>query len=237
LHKQNAGDVTYLRDYDATVPRIDVDVTDYGYMYVGIRHLPDSQWVRGYQYVMPAVQMRDGFGGGNRRGEIAKISGHYWVPIDEGSTMVYNFRYSYDPGEPMSHDDAIAYETFAGRGPADLLPDRRLKKNLANDYDIDRALQKTGNFTGIVGINTQDFALQEGMGAVVDRSQEHLGTTDRAIIVMRQLLLEATYAVERGEAPRGTDPLTYRSVRSFDRNIPRTSSWQATIANEALARY
>jgi nitrite reductase/ring-hydroxylating ferredoxin subunit len=237
LHKQNAGDVTYLHDYESTVPRIDVEVTDYGYMYIGIRHLPESQWVRGYQYVMPAVQMRDGFGGGNRRGETPKISGHYWVPIDDAATMVYNFRYSYDPADPLTLDDAVAYETIAGRGPGDLLPDFRLKKNRTNDYGIDRALQKTGNFTGIVGVNTQDYALQEGMGPIVDRSQEHLGTTDRAIIVMRQLLLEATYAVERGEAPRGIDPSTYRSVRSFDRNIPRESSWQTTIAAEATARY
>jgi hypothetical protein len=206
-------------------------------MYIGIRHLPESQWVRGYQYVMPAVQMRDGFGGGNRRGETPKISGHYWVPIDDAATMVYNFRYSYDPADPLTLDDAVAYETIAGRGPGDLLPDFRLKKNRTNDYGIDRALQKTGNFTGIVGVNTQDYALQEGMGPIVDRSQEHLGTTDRAIIVMRQLLLEATYAVERGEAPRGIDPSTYRSVRSFDRNIPRESSWQTTIAAEATARY
>jgi phthalate 4,5-dioxygenase oxygenase subunit len=165
------------------------------------------------------------------------ISGHYWVPIDDTATMVYNFRYSYDPAEPMARDDAIAYETFAGRGPGDVLPDFRLKKNLANDYGIDRALQKTANFTGITGVNTQDFALQEGMGAIVDRSLEHLGTTDRAIIVMRQLLLEAVDAVERGGTPRGIDPSTYRSVRSFDRNIPRESSWQTTIASEALARY
>jgi len=51
----------------------------------------------------------------------------------------------------------------------------------------------------------------------VDRSQEHLGTPTGGVIVMRQLLLEATYAVERGEAPRGIDPSTYRScARSIE---------------------
>ena len=62
---------------------------------------------------------------------------------------------------------------------------------------IDRSVQKTKTFTGIDGINTQDFALQEGMGPIVDRSKEHLGTTDRAIIVLRQLLLEAIDALEK----------------------------------------
>ena len=49
----------------------------------------------------------------------------------------------------------------------------------------------------IKGINTQDFALQEGMGgepgfpAVVDRSREHLGSTDRVIIALRRQFIEA----------------------------------------------
>jgi hypothetical protein len=53
-----------------------------------------------------------------------------------------------------------------------------------------------------VGVNTRDNALQEGMGLIVDRTREHLGTTDRAIIVMRQLLLEAIREVEAGRRRR-----------------------------------
>jgi len=63
----------------------------------------------------------------------------------------------------------------------------------------------------------------------VDRSQEHLGTTDRAIIVMRQLLLEATYAVEPRGATRNR-PIDVPLGALVDRNIPRESSWQTTIA-------
>ena len=35
---------------------------------------------------------------------------------------------------------------------------------------IDRQVQKTRTFTGIVGTNTQDRAVQESMGRIVDRS-------------------------------------------------------------------
>ena len=52
-------------------------------------------------------------------------------------------------------------------------------------------MQKTQNFTGIVGVNTQDFALQEGMGPICDRSKEFLGTSDKAIVALRRLLLDA----------------------------------------------
>ena len=58
------------------------------------------------------------------------------------------------------------------------------------------------------------------MGPIVDRSKEHLGTTDRAVILLRQLLLEAVKTVQAGGAPRGVDPETYRTVRALD-HIPR----------------
>ena len=67
----------------------------------------------------------------------------------------------------------------------------RAEAQPSNDYLIDRQMQKTRNFTGIVGVNTQDFALQEGMGPICDRSKEFLGSSDKAVIAMRRLLLEA----------------------------------------------
>ena len=43
-----------------------------------------------------------------------------------------------------------------------------------DDWMIDRQVQKYETFTGIEGINTQDQAVQESMGAIVDRSTENL---------------------------------------------------------------
>ena len=91
--------------------------------------------------------------------------------------------------------------------------------------------------TGIRGVNTQDFALQEGMGPIPDRSQERLGTTDRAIIVTRQLLLEACDRVRAGEAPRGVEPRTYRGVRAYDCVIDRDRSWREEFAGELAAKW
>ena len=108
-----------------------------------------------------------------------------------------------------------------------------MKANAANDYFIDRAAQKTVSATGIKGVNTQDVAVQEGMGAITDRTKEHLGSSDRAIAVMRRLLLDATRAVEAGEAPPGLDPSTYRGVRPHDGLLPIGADWQEGYA-EAL---
>ncbi len=118
--------------------------------------------------------------------------------------------YTYDASTPLSRRICAGITRhYAGRGKDDLIPGTFTPKaNRTNDYMIDRKLQKSGSFTGIPGVNTQDFALQEGMGAIVDRSKEFLGTTDKAIVSMRRLLLEATRDVEAGRKPRGIDPAT-----------------------------
>ena len=166
------------------------------------------------------------------------INGHIWVPIDDETCWVYNWMYSYTPEIPITEAYAIELETQFGRGPDDLIPGTfALKANMSNDYFIDRALQREKTFTGISGVNTQDMALQEGMGRIVDRSREHLGTSDRAIIAMRRLLLEAIDDCEAGRPIRGTDPATYRRVRAVDRVIERGPDWREALKDELVARF
>lgn len=237
LHNQTIGDRGRPRTGD-TAPRLDVERTAYGYRYAGIRKAGERQYVRAYHYIMPAQQCRGfviGFNG--KRQSIPTIHGHIWVPIDDTHTWVYNWMYSYDPAQPLPLDVAIDLERRDGRAPEELLPGYRPIRNRSNDYMIDRELQRKQTFTGITGINTQDFALQEGMGPIVDRSKEHLGTTDRAIIVMRQLLLEATDALAAGAPLRGVDPATYRNVRAVDLYIPEGEAWQEALKDEMLAKY
>jgi phthalate 4,5-dioxygenase len=238
-HNLDIKDPEFLRSRN-THPRLEVDKTDYGYTYAGIREVSaDQQYVRAYHYVMPAMQIRGAVSarkGGIR--EVPTINGHLWIPIDDETAHVYNFMYSYDPAIPITREYALDFETQYGRGPSDLIPGTfRLKENASNDYLIDRELQRRKSYTGIQGVNTQDFALQEGMGPIVDRSQEHLGTSDRAIIAARQLLLEATYAAERGEPVRGTSPASYRTIRAFDSLIPLITEWRTAFKDELVARF
>jgi hypothetical protein len=188
---------------------------------------------------MPAQQMRGRVSG--RTGGIEKvptINGHIWVPIDDVTTMVYNWQYAYDPKIPVSREYAEEHETMYGRGAGNMISGTfRLIKNLSNDYHIDRRKQKLQTFTGIEGINTQDIALQEGMGPIVDRSKEHLGTSDRAIIVMRQLLLEGVHAVETGAPVRGVSPSSYRAVRAVDKMIPLDADWREALKDELVAKF
>ena len=145
--------------------------------------------------------------------------------------------WSYSSDFAITPEYAEEWEALLGRGKDDVIPGTfRLKKNLANDYMIDRERQKTKTFTGIVGINTQDMALQEGMGYVTDRSKERLGTSDKAIIMTRQLLLEATDDVAAGRMPRGVEPETCRNVRPYDDYVPKGGDWREVFAGELAAK-
>ncbi|MCL6592988.1 MAG: Rieske 2Fe-2S domain-containing protein [Alicyclobacillus sp.] len=238
-HNNNLRDRKALRTR-STAPKLEVYKTPYGFVYYGIRDLgPDGAYIRAYQFIMPFQQMRGRMtqGSTGQPESYPTICGHLWVPIDDTHCFVYNWMYSADPNLPLPREYCVALETYFGRGPDDFLPGYRLKRNKANDYLIDREVQRTQTFTGIQGVNTQDFALQETMEPIVDRSKEHLGSADAAIIVARQLLLEATREVEAGRAPRGVDPATYRHVRACDQVVPVGNAWVTLLEPLLLARF
>ena len=206
-HRTFSNDkATGLRSFRnrSTAPRLEVVTTLWGYTYASLRHLQEENqdYVRCYQFVMPFQQMR----AGGIEGMVDRVwvNGHLWVPIDDYNTYAYNFQYARDGG-PMDKQQWLNNEHGAGRGPQDFLPgpDYKLIANSSNDWQIDRTMQKNINFTGITGTNTQDFALQVTMGPVYDRTKEHLGSADTAIIAARRLLLKAVADVQAGHDPQG----------------------------------
>jgi phthalate 4,5-dioxygenase len=240
LHNNSLDNARMLRTRD-TAPRIDVHPTDYGYCYVSTRKAGEGKrYIRVYHYVMPFQQMRANYMAreGHGREKVPKLDGHIWVPIDDEHTFVYNWACAYDETAPLTPEYMAAWETSYGRGKEDLIPGTfELKLGPANDYLIDRNVQKTETYSGINGVNTQDYALQEGMGPIVDRSREFLGTSDRAIIVMRRLLLEAMQAVARGERPKGADPASHSNIRPHDRIIESHEAWQTALKEELFAKW
>jgi hypothetical protein len=68
------------------------------------------------------------------------------------------------------------------------------------------------NFTGLPGNRVQDAMATESMGPIYDRSQEHLGTSDLAIIFFRRQLLRMARDLEQGiEHPLLNDPTLFRA--------------------------
>jgi len=121
-------------------------------------------------------------------------------------------------------------------GPEDRTADFRKTRNKANNWMIDRQAQKMLGYSGIEGINTQDHAIQESMGPIVDRSQEHLGASDKAIIAMRRMLLQAARSIGQGVDPPGTGSEYYR-LRAIDKVLPAGTEWQQELKSEIYGRH
>jgi phenylpropionate dioxygenase-like ring-hydroxylating dioxygenase large terminal subunit len=208
-------------------PQLVIEPTDYGYWYAGVRSVDNDQslHIRTYQYVLPFHQLRPYR---TLAGE-AGVAGHIWVPTDDENCMVYNWNYSLG-NEPLTDDDRLEYRTGNGPSHVDQTTFRSFA-NRENDYLLDRQAQKHETFTGIEGINTQDRALQETMGRIVDRSKEHLGPADRAIIQTRRLLLQAIKSVQEGGEPPGLQP-SYYTIRAVERELPGDADWRELLLPE-----
>ena len=62
------------------------------------------------------------------------------------------------------------------------LPDYKSRRNKTNDYGFDPHEQATETYTGMgLDINVHDQWAVESMGAIQDRTREHLGQSDKAI--------------------------------------------------------
>ena len=111
--------------------------------------------------------------------------------MDDDRMMGYTV--TWHPDRPLTEQEVAQIMSWTGVhtevDPKTFKPLR----NIDNDYQIDRDLQRSGrSFTGIRGVREEDLAVQESMGPIYDRSTEHLGSSDLAIIAMRRRLLDAT---------------------------------------------
>jgi phthalate 4,5-dioxygenase oxygenase subunit len=204
-------------------PTLEVDVTDYGYRYFGIRPLGDNQqYVRGYHFIMPFTQLRPP-GPGSK-----EVHGHYWVPMDDENCMVWNFYYSYGKERLTGRgtDGGGGGNTYGTH--VDVKNGFRPIRNRSNGWMIDRRMQQTETFSGIDGINQQDRAVQESMGRIIDRTREHLGPADKAVIATRKLLQRAIEVVSAGGDPAGTGP-EYYEVRAAEAVLPKDSDWRKVL--------
>lgn len=235
LHNMNVGQSGWLL---ARPPDVEFAWTEYGHAGLAIHHHGDRDYVRSFHYVLPAQSIRSRtIGPTGEAVDIPTVTAHIWDPIDDESCWVYNYGCSYDEDKPITTAFRHARETLAGRGPQDMLPGYLPKRNRSNDYGLDRTVQKTKTFTGIPGVNTQDFAVQENMAGtmgspgIVDRSREHLAESDRVIIGMRRLLFEALNDLEEGRMPRAVDPITYRDIRPGEAIVAAGTPWHVAFTH------
>lgn len=120
------------------------------------------------------------------------------VPIDDTHTYWYAFFTSFD--KPVDKEAMRLQRAQFIPGP-DFIP----QSGKHNDWGFNAQEQRTTTFLGMgeEDINVHDQWAVESMGAIQDRTREHLGTTDKVIMANRRMLLAAIETVAAGGLPPG----------------------------------
>jgi phthalate 4,5-dioxygenase oxygenase subunit len=223
-----ATDTAWLRPSNDKAPRLEVETTEYGFHYAAIRRPirnPETHaYVRTTVFIAPFTVLIPP----NDQYNLAQML----VPIDDENCMFYWM--AWHPTKGISQD---AWRRFcAAEVGVDLDADYRKRRNLTNSYRQDREKMKAGDFTGIVGIPTQDMAMWESMGPIADRSADHLGSSDAAIIQFRRQMVAAAKAVAAGQPAIGTGVATRQiDLASFEGVVPRDADWRTFTTRGAGA--
>ncbi len=210
---------TFVRGFDRA-PRVEVQETWYGFRYAGLRTTPSGlTHVRMTEYILPWT---------TRVSTLPLSNGYSFasmVPRDDFTC----WRGAAIPGRrppgqaaPLPGSDVVQKGGIAPRS-----------QNKANDFLLDRDKQRSFSYTGIIGVGQQDMAVTESMGEIYDRSREHLGTTDRAIITMRRQLINAAKDLANGiEPPTADTSLPLERVLSAERVILPADDWRKLGTDE-----
>jgi phenylpropionate dioxygenase-like ring-hydroxylating dioxygenase large terminal subunit len=201
-----------LREYDR--PRIEVETTEYGLRIAALRQLNDQELhIRVTNMVFP-------------HGIVIPMSQdmtitQWHVPVDDTHCYWYaiftSFTQPVDKAR-MREQRLALYE----------LPDYIPRKNRHNDYGFDANEQASSTYTGMgEDINVHDQWAVESMGAIQDRTKEHLGASDRAIAAYRRLLQRAITDVAEGRAPLLTDGAAQIAGPACIDAIGPVEGWQA----------
>ena len=144
---------------------------------------------------------------------------NFWMPRDDTSTWHIQWLYSTN-ASPLNIERRIAI------GGHWVDQNYRKLRNIDNDYLLDRKAQKTRNFSGMEGIVTEDHAVNETQGPIMDRTLERLGAIDVAVIAMRRMLLRAAKDAMEGREPPGLRCNAFDRIQSERLEKSRAVPWQ-----------
>ena len=172
-------------------PEISVEPTAYGMQLTALRkmtealtHVRVTQSIFPHTFVIPLSETMT----------ITQIH----LPVDDTHTYWYSI-----------------FTSFAAPIDKKAMRDQRLRANPAPDYlpvsgrhnawGFNAHEQQTDTFLGMGedDINVHDQWACESMGAIADRTREHLATSDKAIIANRRTLIKAIETVQAGGVPPG----------------------------------
>jgi phthalate 4,5-dioxygenase oxygenase subunit len=215
-------------------PELEVVETPFGVMYGARRRLESGQdYWRVHPFLFPFHTM---VGGGVEKAEVS-FNGKAWVPMDDEQTLVLEWQFR--PDHPWTDEERK--ELMDVRNPWGFLPPTsepagawKPRAHAGNDYFMDR---RSKLFCGILSNPLQDAAVQESMGAICDRTREHLGPADAMIIKVRRRLIQAARALrEKGTLPPGVDDPGLYHVRPVGAILPTGADWVQATESRRVAK-
>jgi len=209
-------------------PRAVIEIENewHGFRYAGIRETPNGhRHARITAYIFPASNI------------IAQIPFStrqiFVVPVDDYTCHRYNFTVT-RPANPRGLGGPLFY-TYE-KYPFEMLPGNGVverKYTPENDYLIDRVAQKGTSYSGIRDFRSQDMMATESAGPIYDRTREHLGSTDVAVIRMHRMLLRAAKGLANGEQPPALGGSgDFRSIRGAEKILAKDEDWRVLGTND-----
>lgn len=198
----------------------DVELTAHGVRSYKIRSDmgPDRYHLYVTEFVLPNFTTFPGSGY-----DMGGYSVNWHVPIDDTHHWKYTFIFS-RRGALESDRERLR------RSRSESTPDYKPVRTRSNHHLQDRAAMKRDSYSGIGNVfPDQDQCIVEGMGPVQDRTREHLGSIDKAIVAARKVLLKAIGDVQEGREPANVvrDPKLnrFRLVATAE-SVPGTKDWK-----------
>jgi len=212
----------WLRPSKDKSPRLEIEMTNYGFHYAALRKPikdeVENVYVRTTVFIAPFTVLIPP----NNQYKLAQIL----FPIDDYNTMFYWVAWHPDLDKGIEQD---AWRRFCAAEVGIELDENYQKKlNLGNWYDQDRKAMKNGDFTGINGIPAQDMAMWESMGSIANRSNETLGSSDLSIVKFRHQMLKAAEDFASGAPAIGTSKssIPHINLSSFEGIVPKATDWR-----------
>jgi phthalate 4,5-dioxygenase len=223
-----ASDTHWFRPSTDKNPRIQVQLTNYGFRYAAIRrpimNAATHDYIRITTFIAPFAALIPP----NSSYNVATVI----VPKDDVSSYFHFIAWSEAGGI-----DQEAWRKFcvAQVGIDVDKTYRPVLRTRANNYLQDRQAMKLGNFTGIPGIPNQDIAMWESMGPIADRTSERLGASDIAIVQFRRVMIDAARKFAAGAEPLGLgEPhIPHAKLHSYQGVVLKTEDWRRLGASDA----
>ena len=156
------------------------------------------------------------------------------IPVDDSHTVFFRVKWSHDPIKPE-----VIYDYLHGNHefPTQIPNAYVTRRNKTNDYEIDRNLQRSHNYTGVDPYPVQDFMVVENQrGAINDRTRETAVSSDRYIIYARRRLIRMAKELMEGKEPEEPwRPEAYRGIANFKQISMDEEGYRAIRQPQAIA--